>query len=205
MRGFLAGLRLLVVVVFALLVLPADNLVVELDVDVGVFVPTYLVETVAVELVETGQFGVEELVDVALAANLVRPFRQLSQAHHVSSDTGHYFQAFVGKHVELHNLVAPQFMVGNPLCHHLDVVLGIPIADIAGGDNEVGGVGAIVSEGDETIRKMADSVIELPHTEECLEPLLASIPLQMLAYYIAVAKGKDVDQPRNLAKSVTVE
>ena len=64
---------------------------------------------------------------------------------------------------------------------------------------------AVVSEGDETIRKMADAVIELPHTEECLEPLLASIPLQMLAYYIAVAKGKDVDQPRNLAKSVTVE
>ena len=64
---------------------------------------------------------------------------------------------------------------------------------------------AIVSEGDETICKMADAVIELPHTEECLEPLLASIPLQMLAYYIAIAKGKDVDQPRNLAKSVTVE
>ena len=64
---------------------------------------------------------------------------------------------------------------------------------------------AIVSKGDETIRKMAHAVIELPHTEECLEPLLASIPLQMLAYYIAVAKGKDVDQPRNLAKSVTVE
>ena len=64
---------------------------------------------------------------------------------------------------------------------------------------------AIVSEGDETVRKIADEVIELPQTEECLEPLLASIPLQMLAYYIAVAKGKDVDQPRNLAKSVTVE
>jgi len=64
---------------------------------------------------------------------------------------------------------------------------------------------AIVSEGDETIRKIADAVIELPQTEECLEPLLASIPLQMLAYHIAVAKGKDVDQPRNLAKSVTVE
>ncbi|MCQ2257255.1 MAG: glutamine--fructose-6-phosphate transaminase (isomerizing) [Bacteroidaceae bacterium] len=64
---------------------------------------------------------------------------------------------------------------------------------------------AIVSEGDDTVRKLADSVIELPQTEECLEPLLASIPLQMLAYYIAVAKGKDVDQPRNLAKSVTVE
>lgn len=64
---------------------------------------------------------------------------------------------------------------------------------------------AIVSEGDETVKHMADACIELPHTHECLEPLLASIPLQMLAYYIAVCKGKDVDQPRNLAKSVTVE
>ncbi len=64
---------------------------------------------------------------------------------------------------------------------------------------------AIVSKNDETIAHMADECIELPHTLECLEPLLASIPLQMLAYYIAVCKGKDVDQPRNLAKSVTVE
>lgn len=64
---------------------------------------------------------------------------------------------------------------------------------------------ALVNEGDVTVRNMADAVIELPHTEECLEPLLATIPLQMLAYYIAVCKGKDVDQPRNLAKSVTVE
>ena len=64
---------------------------------------------------------------------------------------------------------------------------------------------ALVNEGDETIRKMADAVIELPHTQECLEPLLATIPLQLMAYFIAVCKGKDVDQPRNLAKSVTVE
>ncbi len=64
---------------------------------------------------------------------------------------------------------------------------------------------AIVSEGDVTVKNMADATIELPQTEECLEPLLASIPLQMLAYYIAICKGKDVDQPRNLAKSVTVE
>ena len=64
---------------------------------------------------------------------------------------------------------------------------------------------AIVNEGDETVKNMADAFIELPKTAECLEPLLASIPLQMLAYYIAVCKGKDVDQPRNLAKSVTVE
>ncbi|MBO5057964.1 MAG: glutamine--fructose-6-phosphate transaminase (isomerizing) [Prevotella sp.] len=64
---------------------------------------------------------------------------------------------------------------------------------------------AFVTEGDTTISKMADEVIELPETLECLEPLLATIPLQMMAYHVAVCKGKDVDQPRNLAKSVTVE
>lgn len=68
-----------------------------------------------------------------------------------------------------------------------------------------GKVIALVSKGDETISKIADEVIELPDTEECLEPLLATIPLQLLAYHIAVCKGKNVDQPRNLAKSVTVE
>ena len=52
---------------------------------------------------------------------------------------------------------------------------------------------------DETISKIADEVIELPETLECLEPLLATIPLQLLAYHVAVCKGKDVDQPRNLA------
>lgn len=64
---------------------------------------------------------------------------------------------------------------------------------------------AIVTKGDETISKIADEVIELPPTIECLEPLLATVPLQLLAYHIAVCKGKNVDQPRNLAKSVTVE
>ena len=68
-----------------------------------------------------------------------------------------------------------------------------------------GRVIAIVSKGDETISKIADEVIELPDTLECLEPLIATIPLQLLAYHVAVCKGKDVDQPRNLAKSVTVE
>lgn len=68
-----------------------------------------------------------------------------------------------------------------------------------------GKVIAIVSEGDETISRIADEVIEMPSTMECLEPLLATIPLQLLAYHIAVCRGKDVDQPRNLAKSVTVE
>ena len=68
-----------------------------------------------------------------------------------------------------------------------------------------GKVIAIVSEGDDTISRIADEVIELPATIECLEPLLATITLQILAYHVAVCKGLDVDQPRNLAKSVTVE
>ena len=68
-----------------------------------------------------------------------------------------------------------------------------------------GRVIALVTEGDETIARIADEVIELPDVMECLEPLVATIPLQLLAYHIAVCKGKDVDQPRNLAKSVTVE
>ncbi len=68
-----------------------------------------------------------------------------------------------------------------------------------------GRVIALVSKGDDTISKIADEVIELPDVLECLEPLVATIPLQLLAYHVAVCKGKDVDQPRNLAKSVTVE
>ena len=68
-----------------------------------------------------------------------------------------------------------------------------------------GRVIAVVSEGDVQVRKIADYVIEVPETEECLTPLLTVIPLQLLAYHIAVVKGCDVDQPRNLAKSVTVE
>ncbi|MDR1005623.1 MAG: glutamine--fructose-6-phosphate transaminase (isomerizing) [Bacteroidales bacterium] len=64
---------------------------------------------------------------------------------------------------------------------------------------------AIVSEGDDRIAKIADYSIEIPDVEECLTPLLTVIPLQLLSYYIATAKGRDVDQPRNLAKSVTVE
>lgn len=68
-----------------------------------------------------------------------------------------------------------------------------------------GRVIALVSKGDDTISKIADEIIELPDTLECLEPLIATIPLQLLAYHVAVCKGKDVDQPRNLAKSVTVE
>ena len=68
-----------------------------------------------------------------------------------------------------------------------------------------GRVIAVVTEGDELVSRIADYVIEVPATEECLTPLLTVIPLQLLAYHIAVVKGCDVDQPRNLAKSVTVE
>ena len=64
---------------------------------------------------------------------------------------------------------------------------------------------AIVAEGDEEISKMADYSIEIPDTEEPLTPLLSVVPLQLLSYYIAVMRGCNVDQPRNLAKSVTVE
>ncbi len=64
---------------------------------------------------------------------------------------------------------------------------------------------AIVNEGDEIIGKMADYSIEIPETDELLSPLLATIPLQLLSYHIAVLRGSNVDQPRNLTKSVTVE
>lgn len=64
---------------------------------------------------------------------------------------------------------------------------------------------AIVTEGDVQVKEMADHVIEIPDTDEHLVPLLATIPLQLLSYHIAVMRGCNVDQPRNLAKSVTVE
>lgn len=64
---------------------------------------------------------------------------------------------------------------------------------------------AVVNEGDTQIKQMADHVIEVPKTEEVLSPLVTMIPLQLLSYHIAVMRGANVDQPRNLAKSVTVE
>ncbi|HRP53789.1 MAG TPA: glutamine--fructose-6-phosphate transaminase (isomerizing), partial [Fluviicola sp.] len=64
---------------------------------------------------------------------------------------------------------------------------------------------AVVTEGDKEVKAMADHTIEIPETDEHLVPLLATIPLQLLSYYIAVMRGCNVDQPRNLAKSVTVE
>lgn len=68
-----------------------------------------------------------------------------------------------------------------------------------------GNIIAIVSEGDETVKEMAQFTIEIPKTDEFLDPLIAVIPLQLLSYHIAVMRNCNVDQPRNLAKSVTVE
>lgn len=68
-----------------------------------------------------------------------------------------------------------------------------------------GKVIAVVNKGDTQVSAMADYVIEIPETSECFSPIVASVPLQLLSYYIAVYRGANVDQPRNLAKSVTVE
>jgi glucosamine--fructose-6-phosphate aminotransferase (isomerizing) len=68
-----------------------------------------------------------------------------------------------------------------------------------------GQVIAIVTEGGTDVKAMADYVIEIPQTAEAFVPLLATIPLQLISYHIAVMRGCNVDQPRNLAKSVTVE
>jgi len=68
-----------------------------------------------------------------------------------------------------------------------------------------GKVIAVITTGDETIRALADDVIEVPEADEILAPMLSTIPLQLFAYHVGVAKGLDVDKPRNLAKSVTVE
>ena len=64
---------------------------------------------------------------------------------------------------------------------------------------------SVVTEGDTTVKGMSDYCFTIPDTRDCFVPLLAAIPLQLLAYYVATAKGRNVDQPRNLAKSVTVE
>jgi glucosamine--fructose-6-phosphate aminotransferase (isomerizing) len=64
---------------------------------------------------------------------------------------------------------------------------------------------AIVTEGDTHARKLADHVLEVPRCHEALAPLLTVLPMQLLSYHIALLRGCNVDQPRNLAKSVTVE
>jgi glutamine---fructose-6-phosphate transaminase (isomerizing) len=68
-----------------------------------------------------------------------------------------------------------------------------------------GHVVAVITEGDTDLLEYADHVIQIPRTHDSLTPILATVPLQLLAYHIAVLRGCNVDQPRNLAKSVTVE
>jgi glucosamine--fructose-6-phosphate aminotransferase (isomerizing) len=86
-----------------------------------------------------------------------------------------------------------------------DSIYGKSISNIQEIKARSGRILALVSEGDNQIKDIVDYVIEVPEIDEFLVPILSSIPLQLLAYFIAVNKGRDVDRPRNLAKSVTVE
>jgi glucosamine--fructose-6-phosphate aminotransferase (isomerizing) len=79
------------------------------------------------------------------------------------------------------------------------------VANIKGFKQQSARVIAIASEGDDDMRKLADHTVFIPQTPELLSPILEIIPLQLFAYYMAVRKGLDVDRPRNLVKSVTLE
>jgi glucosamine--fructose-6-phosphate aminotransferase (isomerizing) len=79
------------------------------------------------------------------------------------------------------------------------------LANIQGFKQQSGRVIAIASEGDDAVRKLADHTIFVPQAPELLLPILEIVPLQLFAYYLAVRKGLDVDRPRNLVKSVTLE
>ena len=94
----------------------------------------------------------------------------------------------------------PVFVIATNKGHYEKVVSNIQEIK-----SRSGKIIAIVTEGDITVKEIADHVIEIPETEEAFTPLLTTIPLQLLSYHIAVMLGKNVDQPRNLAKSVTVE
>ena len=94
----------------------------------------------------------------------------------------------------------PIFVIATNKGHYEKVVSNIQEIK-----SRAGKIIAIITEGDTTVKELADHYIEIPETEEALTPLLTTIPLQLLSYHIAVMLGKNVDQPRNLAKSVTVE
>ena len=94
----------------------------------------------------------------------------------------------------------PVFVIATKKGHYEKVVSNIQEIK-----SRKGKIIAIVTEGDEQVKELADHVIEVPETLESLTPLLTTIPLQLLSYHIAVMRGCNVDQPRNLAKSVTVE
>ena len=86
-----------------------------------------------------------------------------------------------------------------------DSMYGKTMANLAMIRARKGPIIALATEGDKQIKKVADDVIYLPKALEPIYPILAAVPLQLFAYHIAVARGCDVDKPRNLAKSVTVE
>ncbi len=94
----------------------------------------------------------------------------------------------------------PVFVIATKMGHYEKVVSNIQEIK-----SRKGKIIAIVTEGDEQVTELADHVVEVPETFESLTPLLTTIPLQLLSYHIAVMRGCNVDQPRNLAKSVTVE
>ena len=94
----------------------------------------------------------------------------------------------------------PIFVIATSKGHYEKVVSNIQEIK-----SRSGKIIAIVTEGDSQVKEIADHVIEIPETEEALTPLLTTIPFQLLSYHIAVLLEKNVDQPRNLAKSVTVE
>ncbi len=94
----------------------------------------------------------------------------------------------------------PIFVIATNKGHYEKVVSNIKEIQARAGK-----IIAIVTEGDTAVREIADHIIEIPETEEALTPLLTTIPFQLLSYHIAVMLNKNVDQPRNLAKSVTVE
>lgn len=94
----------------------------------------------------------------------------------------------------------PIFVIATSKGHYEKVVSNIQEIK-----SRSGKIIAIVTEGDTTVKEIADHVIEIPDTEEAFTPLLTTIPFQLLSYHIAVMLDKNVDQPRNLAKSVTVE
>jgi glucosamine--fructose-6-phosphate aminotransferase (isomerizing) len=94
----------------------------------------------------------------------------------------------------------PIFVVATNKGHYEKVVSNIQEIK-----SRAGKIIAVVTKGDTQVKEIADHVIEIPETEEAFTPLLTTIPFQLLSYHIAVMLGKNVDQPRNLAKSVTVE
>ena len=94
----------------------------------------------------------------------------------------------------------PIFVIATSKGHYEKVVSNIQEIK-----SRSGKIIAIVTEGDTQVKEIADHVIEIPETEEAFTPLLTTIPLQLLSYHIALMLGKNVDQPRNLAKAVTVE